>query len=108
MTPVAFFFAGYELTKRDRQHDDGNRNEDDPKHIAVGNTSGGKISLPLPRTLREFGDVFIAQLANGFIHLLVVEIGGFQRFLALFGRKQGSYSVFIRLTGLCWTSRVFA
>src|SRR5215472_4647314 len=107
MTPVVSF-ACYELPERNRQHDDANRDQDDPKHVAVGNAPGGKIGLRLPGALREFGEVFIAQLANGLVHLLVIEFGGLQRFLALLGRKQGSYSFFIRLTGLRWTPRVFA
>src|SRR5690242_6818903 len=106
MTPV--LFISYDLSERQRQYDDGERDNDDPKQIAIGNAACGKISLRLPGTLREFGEVCIVQLANGFVHLLVIEFGGLQRFLALVGRKQCSYSFFVSLTGLRRTSRVMA
>src|SRR5579859_210945 len=107
MTPVVSS-ARCELSECNRQHDDRERDNDDPKQIAVGNASRGKIRLRLPRTLCEFGEVFIAQLANRLVHLLVIEFGGLQRFLALIGRKQCPYSFFVSLAGLRRTSRVFA
>src|SRR5437899_3112549 len=33
------------LTERERQHDDGERDQNDPKHVAIGNVPGGKITL---------------------------------------------------------------
>src|SRR5215469_4807669 len=87
-------------TKRDREHDNGNRDQDDPQHIAVGNTACRKIALRLARPLGQFGKVFVAQLAYGLVYFLVVQASGFEGLLALVGRKQRSYSFLIGLTGL--------
>ena len=63
-----------ELAERDRQYDDSERDQDNPKHVAIRNASRGKITLRLARPLCQSGKIFIVQLAHGFIDFLVVEI----------------------------------
>src|SRR5216684_8940643 len=63
-----------ELAERDRQDDDSERDQDNPKHVAIRNASRGKITLRLARPLCQSGKIFIVQLAYGFIDFLVVEI----------------------------------
>src|SRR6266436_3594923 len=59
--PRTIWFAGIrnnsklQLAERDRQHDDGERDQDDPKQIAIRNASSRKITLRLSRPLRQFG-----------------------------------------------------
>src|SRR5260370_39784244 len=89
-----------ELPECDRQDDDADGDQDNPKQIAIGNSSGGEITLRLTRTLGQFGKVFIAQLADGFVHFLIVKVGGLQRFLRLVGRKKRSNCFFVGLTRL--------
>jgi hypothetical protein len=48
------------LAERERQDDDGERDQNDPQQIAIGNPSSGKITLRLARPLGQFGQVFIA------------------------------------------------
>src|SRR5258708_40138597 len=69
------------LAECDRQDDDADGDQDNPKQIAIGNASGGEITLRLTRTLGQFGKVFIAQLADGLVHFLIVKVGGLQRSL---------------------------
>src|SRR5258708_66637 len=64
------------LTERDCQDDDTDGDQDDPKQIAIGNASRGKITLRLTRPLGQLGKVFIAQLTDGLIHFLIVKVGG--------------------------------
>src|SRR5215472_1048742 len=97
-----------ELVQRQRQDNDPERDHNNPQHIAVGDASRGKIGLSVPGTLRQLSEVFVTQLANRLVHPLVIDLGGFERLLALVGRKQCSYRLFIRLPGLGRPGRVFA
>ncbi len=53
------------LPECDRQDNDADGDQDNPKQIAIGNASRGKIALRLTRTLGQLGEVFIVQLADG-------------------------------------------
>src|SRR6266851_3038550 len=88
------------LPECDRQDNDADGDQDNPKQIAIGNASGGEVTLRLTRPLGQFGKVFIAQLADGLVHFLIVEVGGLQRFLRLVGRKKRSNCFFVGLTRL--------
>jgi len=57
--------------------------------------------------LGQSGKVFIAQLADGSIDLLIVEVGGFQRSLRLVGRKKRSNGFFVGLARLGGPRGVF-
>src|SRR5256885_14338423 len=48
------------LAERERQNNDGERDQDNPQQIAVRNASCGKITLRLARPLGQFSKVFIA------------------------------------------------
>src|SRR5260370_42397858 len=86
-----------ELAESDRQDDDADGDQDDPKQIAIRNASSGKIALRLARPLGQLGKVFIAELADGFVHFLIVEVSGLQRFLRLSGKNKRSNSFFFEL-----------
>src|SRR2546429_2724332 len=95
------------LAERERQNNDGERDQDNPQQIAVRNASRGKITLRLARPLGQFGKVFIAELADGFIDFLIVEVCGFQRFMRLVGRKKRSNGFFVGLARLGGPRGVF-
>src|SRR5258706_6187454 len=84
------------LPECDRQDNDADGDQDNPKQIAIGNASRGKIALRLTRTLGQLGEVFIVQLADGLVHFLIVEVGGLQRFLRLVGRKEWWNCLFVQ------------
>src|SRR5229473_5255695 len=86
--------------KGHNQDDDADGDQDNPEQISIGYMSGSEIALRLAGPLGQLGKVFIAQLPDGFIHLLVVEVDGFQRFLTGVGRKQRSNGFLVRLTRL--------
>src|SRR5260370_38495282 len=56
------------LTERDCQDDDTDGDQDDPKQIAIGNASRGKITLRLPRPLGQLDKDFIAHKPERLIH----------------------------------------
>src|SRR5882672_7993476 len=87
-------------TKGHNQNDDANGDHDNPEQISIRYSSGSEIALRLAGPRGQLGKVFIAQLPDGFIHLLVVEVDGFQRLLAGIGRKQRSNGFLVRLTRL--------
>src|SRR5258708_9356252 len=88
------------LPECDRQDNDADGDQDNPKQIAIGNASRGKIALRLTRPVGQLGEVFIVQLADGLVYFLIVEVGGLQRFLRLVGRKKRSNGFFVGLTRL--------
>src|SRR6267143_1237323 len=99
---VRYSSEGGELAQRNHQHDDADGDHDDPQQVAVGNASGSEIVLRLAGAFGQFGKIFIAELADGLIHFLVVEVGGFQCLLGLVGRKKRSDGFFVRLARLGW------
>ena len=90
----------YVLAERDRQDDYADGDQDDPKQITIRDASGGKITLGLARPCGQFGKILIVQLADGIINLLIVEVGGLQRFLRSVGRKKRSNGFFVLLARL--------
>src|SRR5712664_4015238 len=104
---VSYSFEVQGSAKGHNQDDDANGDQDNPEQIAIGYASRSEIALRLAGPLGQLGKVFIAQLPDGFIHLLVVEVDGFQRFLTGVGRKQRSNGFFVRLTRLCRPCGVF-
>src|ERR1700730_137669 len=85
---VTYGFLVYGSAERHNQDDDADGDHDDPEQISIGDASGSEIALRPAGALGELGKMFIVQLPDGFIHLLIVEIDGFQRFLTLVGRKK--------------------
>src|SRR5882762_5645051 len=97
---VSYSFEVQGSAKGYNQDDDANGDQDNPEQIAIGYASRSEIALRLAGPLGQLGKVFIAQLPDGFIHLLVVEVDGFQRFLTGVGRKQRPNGFLVRLTRL--------
>src|SRR5580704_7979257 len=86
---------------------DGYDNQDDPQKVPVREMSGGEIFLCLARLFSQFGEIFIAQLANGFVDPLQVEICGLQCLLAIFRGKKVLHGSFVRLPHFGRPGRVF-
>src|SRR6267378_941487 len=104
---VSYSFEVQGSAKGHNQDDDADGDHDNPEQISIGYASGSEIALRLAGPLGQLGKVFIAQLPDGFIHLLVVEVDGFQRLLTGVGRKQRSNGFLVRLTRLGRPCSVF-
>src|SRR5713226_5532215 len=79
-----------------RNHQD--RDNDDDQQVAVrqaSRSSGREIVLHLARARSQLRQIFIAQLADRFIHFAVIDIRGLERLLRLLGGKQLSQRGFV-------------
>src|SRR5712664_3771620 len=74
------------------QRNDQNRDDDDDQQVAVRQasrtSSTGEIVLHLARARSQVRQIFIAQLADRFVHFPVIDIRGLERLLRLLGGKQ--------------------
>src|SRR6266478_10126287 len=74
------------------QRNDQNRDDDDDQQVAVRQasrtSSTGEIVLHLARARSQLRQIFIAQLADRFVHFPVIDIRGLERLLRLLGGKQ--------------------
>jgi len=87
-----------ESAQRQGNDQDGDNDEDDPQQVAVGDSARCEITLRLTRTLGKPGEIFVAQLADGPIHLLKIYSGGLQSFLAGIRGEQGADGLLVGMT----------
>src|ERR1700682_649613 len=88
-----------------------NGGEKDDQQIAIGQApraASGKIVLYLTRALGQPGQVLVAQLPDGLVHFAVIDLGGFQRLLRLFGGKELPQGSFVGLARLGRPRRILA
>src|SRR3984893_792239 len=66
-----------------------------------------KVALDLPRTRSHLRQVVVAQIGDGLVHLLVVDLRRSQRLLGNLGSKQLAHRGFVRTADLRGTHRIF-